>query len=388
MRIEEFKDRHKGQRCFLLGSGPSIASMDLSALKDEITFSCNRGYLMFKQLGFPTTYWAIEDFLDAEQWGKEFVELDGVTKFAASDLDMDKSFVSVPFSRQEGFSLAPPFKFGGTVMHFMLQLVAYMGCSEAILLGNDFKWDTTCVSTGSKWTVRGVDENHFDPDYWPNGAKSFPPQPERMRRAFFGARNHGLKVINATPGSALDVFETALYANVLRNEHRLYTQQHPEEIQGVVSLLNELKPHHVIEIGVLSGGSCAQWHDSNTGLVIGVDIQDKTWLTSRLPRFRGVTGKSIDCIQQVQSLLQGQQADFLFIDGDHSYNGVKTDWEMYRHLVRLGGIVAFHDINADPGFFEPWELGGVPKFWRELAWPDKRETSVHADWGGIGVVRM
>jgi predicted O-methyltransferase YrrM len=43
--------------------------------------------------------------------------------------------------------------------------------------------------------------------------------------------------------------------------------------------------------------------------------------------------------------------DFLFIDGDHSYEGVKKDWEMYSPLVRKGGLIAFHDIapNYDSG---------------------------------------
>jgi len=53
---------------------------------------------------------------------------------------------------------------------------------------------------------------------------------------------------------------------------------------------------------------------------------------------------------------------FLFIDGDHTYKGVKKDFEMYSPLVREDGIIAFHDVV--PG---PHELvGEVPKFWREI----------------------
>jgi len=36
--------------------------------------------------------------------------------------------------------------------------------------------------------------------------------------------------------------------------------------------------------------------------------------------------------------------DFLFIDGDHSYGGVKKDFEMYSPLVKKGGLIVFHDI--------------------------------------------
>jgi cephalosporin hydroxylase len=40
-----------------------------------------------------------------------------------------------------------------------------------------------------------------------------------------------------------------------------------------------------------------------------------------------------------------KSVDVLFIDGDHSYAGVLTDWLLYSPLVKSGGIVAFHDIN-------------------------------------------
>jgi predicted O-methyltransferase YrrM len=44
------------------------------------------------------------------------------------------------------------------------------------------------------------------------------------------------------------------------------------------------------------------------------------------------------------TLLKGSEGDFLFIDGDHTYQGVKQDFQMYSPLVKKGGIVAFHDI--------------------------------------------
>ncbi len=40
--------------------------------------------------------------------------------------------------------------------------------------------------------------------------------------------------------------------------------------------------------------------------------------------------------------------DFLFIDGDHSYNGLKGDWEAWRTLIAVGGFVALHDSRSTP----------------------------------------
>jgi len=45
----------------------------------------------------------------------------------------------------------------------------------------------------------------------------------------------------------------------------------------------------------------------------------------------------------------GGAADVLFIDADHTYEGVRSDYFLYRHLVRRGGVVAFHDTAGRCG---------------------------------------
>lgn len=69
--------------------------------------------------------------------------------------------------------------------------------------------------------------------------------------------------------------------------------------------------------------------------------------------------------------------DFVFIDGDHSYEGVKQDWENYG---TFGRVVGFHDI-AGP-------VEGCVKFWNELkAEGHKTEEFIHPGSGmGIGIV--
>jgi predicted O-methyltransferase YrrM len=63
---------------------------------------------------------------------------------------------------------------------------------------------------------------------------------------------------------------------------------------------------------------------------------------------------------KVKELLGGTPVDFLLIDGDHSYPGVKQDFIQFRDLVRPGGLIAFHDIlanSSDPDIdvFRCWE---------------------------------
>lgn len=54
--------------------------------------------------------------------------------------------------------------------------------------------------------------------------------------------------------------------------------------------------------------------------------------------------------------------DLLFIDGDHNYDAVLSDWLLYSPLVRPGGLVAFHDIGTTvEGYY------GVPQFVEQLS---------------------
>ena len=44
--------------------------------------------------------------------------------------------------------------------------------------------------------------------------------------------------------------------------------------------------------------------------------------------------------------VEDESLDFVYIDGDHSYQGIKADWEAWYPKVRPGGIIAGHDYGA------------------------------------------
>lgn len=54
-----------------------------------------------------------------------------------------------------------------------------------------------------------------------------------------------------------------------------------------------------------------------------------------------VRGFSTDVVAEISDLTES--LDLLFIDGDHSYEGVKADWEAYKHFLKPGSVVVFHD---------------------------------------------
>lgn len=64
--------------------------------------------------------------------------------------------------------------------------------------------------------------------------------------------------------------------------------------------------------------------------------------------------------------------DFLFIDGDHRYEGLKADWEAWRDLIAPGGLVALHDTVG--------RAFGCEVYMREAILPDpdfERVEEVH-----------
>jgi predicted O-methyltransferase YrrM len=84
----------------------------------------------------------------------------------------------------------------------------------------------------------------------------------------------------------------------------------------------------------------------------------------------GVTSK-IRVLQKVSSAVGGlvpSEIDFIFVDGDHSWKGIETDWCLVRQKLRFGGIVCLHDslIPAE----EPWREPESVKFYQQVVAAD------------------
>ena len=85
-------------------------------------------------------------------------------------------------------------------------------------------------------------------------------------------------------------------------------------------------------------------------------------------------------------MIQGGKFDVIFIDGDHTYDGVKKDFELYSDLINKGGIICFHDIWDT----EEHHRQGcyVDKFWNEIK-ENYRYDELGKEiktWGGIGIL--
>jgi cephalosporin hydroxylase len=155
--------------------------------------------------------------------------------------------------------------------------------------------------------------------------------------------------------------------------------QVPEEVQKFHAFLRDRSPLVVCEIGTYSGGHLYMLSRSlpTVRTLIGVDlhVRNKSFLRQLAPPgmdiylLDGDSG-SPAVRDAVQRAAGGQPIDVLFIDGDHRYDGVRSDFVNYRALVREGGVIAFHDIVDDHearfGRKTVAWTGDVPEFWRRL----------------------
>lgn len=146
--------------------------------------------------------------------------------------------------------------------------------------------------------------------------------------------------------------------------------QNKEELTFLLSKLNEIKPKVILEIGSWRGYSAEVWQKAfepewMLALESDRNVADPE-LIDQIP-FMFRDSHLQDTLQAVKEHLGDKQVDFLFIDGDHTYEGVKRDFELYSPLVREGGIIALHDIALN----EPkWVEAGVEvcKLWGEICY--------------------
>jgi len=180
--------------------------------------------------------------------------------------------------------------------------------------------------------------------------------------------------------------------------------QIPQEIGAALSYLAAEKPGIVCEIGTEFGGTTFLLShylpDVETMISIDLFVRHAAVLRAVKPARQDVhyvhgSSYSPRIVRRVERLLKGRKLDVLFIDGDHRYEGVKRDFLSYRHLVRDGGSILFHDIVLDHGArfgrtaLGAWS-GGVPQFWQEVsAFYQHHEfiNDPNQDGLGIGVLR-
>lgn len=168
-------------------------------------------------------------------------------------------------------------------------------------------------------------------------------------------------------------------------DERIVLTQYEPEFEVLLNHYIDLKAKNILEIGSYFGSSLHHWlyYSSENARVISIDLPISDFCGPNDPRvpvqefaiknewklWTKRNNNKLHLIQscsqlestkkEVEKLLNGEKLDFLFIDGDHRYENVKKDFDMYAPLVREKGIIALHDIGYA-------EEGGVHKLWDDI----------------------
>lgn len=226
-RLAALKDIHKGERCFVIGNGPSLKNTDISKLKNEFTFGMNRIYLAFPDWGFRTSYLVSVNNLVNEQCYQDFQTLQ-MPKFFSwrshrllypqGQPDENTHFLFTTYTGPKfAQDLSGRLWEGATVTYVCLQLAFHMGFEEVILIGVDHSF----TSEGKPNTIvvsGGDDPNHFDPGYFGKGFRWQLPDLDTSEQGYLLARMAyeaaGRKVVDATVGGKLTIFPKVDYGSL------------------------------------------------------------------------------------------------------------------------------------------------------------------------------
>lgn len=222
-KLAALKDSHKGERCFVVGNGPSLKNTDLSKLKDDFCIGMNRIFLAADELNFTPDILVCVNDLVVEQSVKEFSELQIPKYFAwraRKWLSMDPwmhflytSYTSPKFSKDVRGRVWE----GATVTNVCLQLAYHLGFSEVILIGVDHSFATKGAPNTTVQS-EGDDPNHFSAAYFGKGFRWQLPDLEtselgyRLARKAFEEDNR--KILDATVGGKLEIFEKVDYQSL------------------------------------------------------------------------------------------------------------------------------------------------------------------------------
>jgi predicted O-methyltransferase YrrM len=213
-----------------------------------------------------------------------------------------------------------------------------------------------------------------------------------MRNIFFSKVVERMK--RTGPIEDLDV----LVKHAMRGYwHAITPIQNVREITTLLRILKQANPHCILEIGTARGGTLFLFARiaAPDAHLVSIDLPGgpggggyppwKIPLYQALPlpgqRLELIRGDSHDStiLSRVVELVGDRGIDFLFIDGDHSYDGVKRDFEMYSPLVKPTGLIAFHDIDYCDDVRIFWNTVKVGRHFEEIR-DDKGQTF------GIGLI--
>jgi hypothetical protein len=227
-RLSRYRDVHRGQRCFIVGNGPSLKRTDLSLIAGEKSFGTNRIYLAFDELVFRPSYYVCSNELVVEQCAADIAKL-SMPKFIGwhnrelLEFTDDLTFLWTRCGLRSWFftDLTEGCWEGSTVTMVCIQLAYYMGFSEVVLVGVDHSYEYQ-GRPHEAVVSQGDDPNHFNTNYFGKGFRWHLPDLAGSELSYRVAKHmfeqDGRRIVDATIGGKLEVFEKVDYYGLFGDE--------------------------------------------------------------------------------------------------------------------------------------------------------------------------
>lgn len=232
-RLLSLKGAYKGERCIIMGNGPSLNKMDLSLLENEIVWGSNRCYLLYDQIAWRPRFYTAVDVRVVPDIANEInqrvvADMNTICFFSTKhkniiqnkrnvywfDIYPANKETNLPFGvfSQDPSSGIPSYI--ATVTVVMLQLAVYLGFNPIYLIGCDTSYviPKSAYRDGSDGLISIADDdvNHFSKSYFGKGAKWHDPHVDRMHWHYAQSKRAcdelGVDVYNATVGGELEAF--------------------------------------------------------------------------------------------------------------------------------------------------------------------------------------
>lgn len=230
--IKGLKNSCNGQRCFIIGNGPSLCREDLDLLVNEKTFAFNRVYQMYQYTKWRPDYYMVIDSSIMQKWNHErertleagvvfFANKKAVRKYQNQNAHLIFLKDVAPISKKKPLlkevcnDVSHNFSIAHSVTVNAMELAFYMGFREIFLLGMDHSYAVEIDMKGNKHVNSNV-EPHFkeDQDKLPyfSYKEALTKEYEICRKY---AEEHRVKIVNVTRGGMLEVFERDTLEHVL-----------------------------------------------------------------------------------------------------------------------------------------------------------------------------
>ena len=232
-RIKRYCNAYQGQKCFIIGNGPSLRTDDLERIRRSgiPSFAMNRIFNLFPETKWRPTYYVCEDILILRGIEDRISAMDAA-KFIPVNLkwyedvnikDAIYFWLDYNSEMKETFGLstdaAHSVRCRGTVTSTCIQLAIYMGFSEIYLLGIDHNYSKSINEEGKVVEDPSV-KDYFADDYDSDIKDQVVHDMRAPTQAFASVEQlsrklNTFRVYNATRGGRLEIFERVDFDEVV-----------------------------------------------------------------------------------------------------------------------------------------------------------------------------